>query len=76
MAYSWAEPFARPALVNGAAMVAVAPHGWPSAAIGFTIERGKIAPAEHGPRLRSLPSVVDQAARGLQALPHGLPGGV
>jgi RNA polymerase sigma-70 factor (ECF subfamily) len=35
--------FARPAVVNGAAGVVVAPHGRPVAIVGFTIARGRIA---------------------------------
>jgi RNA polymerase sigma-70 factor (ECF subfamily) len=34
--------FARPALVNGAAGVVVAPHGRPFAVMGFTVRRGTI----------------------------------
>jgi RNA polymerase sigma-70 factor (ECF subfamily) len=36
------SPFVRPALVNGAAGVVVAPHGRPSAVMGFTVRGGKI----------------------------------
>jgi RNA polymerase sigma factor (sigma-70 family) len=35
-------PFQRPALVNGAAGVIVAPHGRPFAVLAFTVSRGKI----------------------------------
>ena len=35
-------PFGRPALVNGAAGVVVAPHGRPFAVMAFTVSRGKI----------------------------------
>jgi RNA polymerase sigma factor (sigma-70 family) len=35
-------PFGRPALVNGAAGVVVAPHGRPFAVLAFTVSRGKI----------------------------------
>ncbi len=36
------SPFVRPALVNGAAGVVVAPHGRPFSVIGFTVAHGKI----------------------------------
>src|SRR5437868_8545426 len=36
------SPFVRPALVNGAAGVVVAPHGRPFSVMGFTIRDGKI----------------------------------
>jgi RNA polymerase sigma-70 factor (ECF subfamily) len=36
-------PFARPALVNGAAGVVAAPGGRPVAVLGFTVVRGRIA---------------------------------
>ena len=36
------SPFARPALVNGAAGVVVAPRGRPFAVMGFTVRREKI----------------------------------
>jgi RNA polymerase sigma factor (sigma-70 family) len=36
------SPFVRPALVNGAAGVVVAPHGEPFAVMGFTVAGGKI----------------------------------
>ena len=36
------SPFARPALVNGAAGVVVAPRGRPFAVMGFIVRRGKI----------------------------------
>jgi RNA polymerase sigma factor (sigma-70 family) len=36
------SPFVRPALVNGAAGVVVAPHGRPFSVMGFTVVRGKI----------------------------------
>ena len=35
-------PFVRPALVNGAASVVVAPHGEPFSVMGFTVVGGKI----------------------------------
>jgi RNA polymerase sigma-70 factor (ECF subfamily) len=35
-------PFARPALVNGAAGVVAAPGGRPVSVLGFTVTRGKI----------------------------------
>jgi hypothetical protein len=35
-------PWVRPALVNGAAGVVVAPHGRPFAVIGFTVSGGRI----------------------------------
>jgi RNA polymerase sigma-70 factor (ECF subfamily) len=35
-------PFVRPALVNGAAGVVVAPHGEPFSVMGFTVVGGKI----------------------------------
>jgi RNA polymerase sigma-70 factor (ECF subfamily) len=36
------SPFVRPALVNGAAGVVVAPHGRPFSVMGFTVRGGKI----------------------------------
>jgi RNA polymerase sigma factor (sigma-70 family) len=36
------SPFVRPALVNGAAGVVVAPHGRPFSVMGFTVREGKI----------------------------------
>src|SRR5947207_6308639 len=36
------SPFVRPALVNGAAGVVVAPHGRPFSVMGFTVRDGKI----------------------------------
>ena len=36
------RPFVRPALVNGAAGVVVAPHGRPFSVMGFTVGGGKI----------------------------------
>jgi RNA polymerase sigma-70 factor, ECF subfamily len=36
------SPFVRPALVNGAAGVVVAPHGRPFSVMGFTVRKGKI----------------------------------
>jgi ketosteroid isomerase-like protein len=41
--FSLLSPFVRPALVNGAAGVVVAPRGRPFAVMGFTVGRGKIA---------------------------------
>jgi RNA polymerase sigma-70 factor (ECF subfamily) len=43
LTFSGLSPFVRPALVNGAAGVVVAPHGRPFAVMGFTVRRGKIA---------------------------------
>ncbi|MFE6039703.1 hypothetical protein [Streptomyces sp. NPDC056452] len=37
------SPFARPALVNGAAGVVVAAHGKPLSVMGFTVTDGRIA---------------------------------
>src|SRR5918998_100737 len=45
MAFSRVAPFARPALVNGAAWYAVAPRGRPFAAKGFSVECEKAVPA-------------------------------
>ncbi len=42
LTFSRLSPFVRPALVNGAAGVVVAPRGWPFAVMGFTLRRGKI----------------------------------
>ena len=42
LTFSRLSPFVRPALVNGAAGVVVAPRGRPFAVMGFTIRRGKI----------------------------------
>jgi RNA polymerase sigma-70 factor (ECF subfamily) len=36
------SPFVRPALVNGAAGVVVAPHGKPFSVMGFTVAHGRI----------------------------------
>jgi RNA polymerase sigma factor (sigma-70 family) len=43
LAFARRAPFARAALVNGAAGVVVAPNGRPLAVMGFTVARGKIA---------------------------------
>jgi RNA polymerase sigma-70 factor, ECF subfamily len=43
LAFSRFAPFARPALVNGAAGVVVAPRGRPYSVMGFTVKGGKIA---------------------------------
>ncbi len=43
LTFSRLSPFVRPALVNGAAGVVVAPRGRPFAVMGFTVRRGKIA---------------------------------
>jgi RNA polymerase sigma factor (sigma-70 family) len=40
--YARLSPFVRPALVNGAAGVVVAPHGRPLSVMGFTVAGGKI----------------------------------
>jgi RNA polymerase sigma-70 factor (ECF subfamily) len=40
--YARLSPFVRPALVNGAAGVVVAPRGRPFSIMGFTVSRGKI----------------------------------
>jgi RNA polymerase sigma factor (sigma-70 family) len=40
--FSSLAPFARPALVNGAAGVVVAPHGEPFSVLGVTVANGKI----------------------------------
>ncbi|MDQ3862140.1 MAG: sigma-70 family RNA polymerase sigma factor [Actinomycetota bacterium] len=42
LTFSRFAPFARPALVNGAAGVVVAPGGRPFSVMGFTLTRGKI----------------------------------
>jgi RNA polymerase sigma factor (sigma-70 family) len=42
LTFSGLSPFVRPALVNGAAGVVVAPRGRPFAVMGFTVRRGKI----------------------------------
>jgi RNA polymerase sigma factor (sigma-70 family) len=42
LAYSRFAPFARPALVNGAAGLIAAPKGRPVSVMGFTVARGKI----------------------------------
>jgi RNA polymerase sigma-70 factor (ECF subfamily) len=42
LTFSRLSPFVRPALVNGAAGVVVAPRGRPFAVMGFTARRGKI----------------------------------
>ena len=39
---AWLVPFARPALVNGAAGAVVAPDGRPQSVVGFTVKGGKI----------------------------------
>jgi ketosteroid isomerase-like protein len=43
LTFSRLSPFVRPALVNGAAGVVVAPRGRPFAVMSFTVRRGKIA---------------------------------
>jgi hypothetical protein len=40
--FSGLFPFVRPAVVNGAAGVVVAPHGRPFSVMGFTVREGKI----------------------------------
>jgi RNA polymerase sigma factor (sigma-70 family) len=42
LSFSRAAPFARPALVNGAAGLVAAPHGQPFAVMGFTVAGGRI----------------------------------
>ena len=42
LSFSQLAPFARPALVNGAAGVVVAPRGRPYSVMGFTVRGGKI----------------------------------
>ena len=42
LTFSRLSPFVRPALVNGAAGVVVAPRGRPFAVMGFTVRQGKI----------------------------------
>jgi RNA polymerase sigma-70 factor (ECF subfamily) len=42
LTYVRLSPFVRPALVNGAAGVVVAPHGTPFSVMGFTVRGGKI----------------------------------
>jgi RNA polymerase sigma-70 factor (ECF subfamily) len=42
MTYARLSPFVRPALVNGAAGVVVAPHGKPFSVMGFTVRDGRI----------------------------------
>ena len=42
MTFARLSPFVRPALVNGAAGVVVAPHGRPFSVMGFTVRDGRI----------------------------------
>jgi RNA polymerase sigma-70 factor (ECF subfamily) len=42
MTFAGLSPFVRPALVNGAAGVVVAPQGRPFSVMGFTVRDGKI----------------------------------
>jgi RNA polymerase sigma-70 factor (ECF subfamily) len=42
MTFARLAPFVRPALINGAAGVVVAPHGRPFSVMGFTVSNGKI----------------------------------
>jgi hypothetical protein len=42
LTYAHLSPYVRPALVNGAAGVVVAPHGRPFSVMGFTVADGKI----------------------------------
>src|SRR5439155_22111334 len=42
LTFAQLSPFVRPALVNGAAGVVVAPHGRPFVVMGFTVTGGKI----------------------------------
>jgi RNA polymerase sigma factor (sigma-70 family) len=42
LAFAELARFARPALVNGAAGLVVAPHGQPFSVLGFTVSRGRI----------------------------------
>src|SRR5215204_2729795 len=64
LTFSRLSPFVRPALVNGAAGVVVAPRGRPFAVMGFTVRRGKIVEIDvlaDPARLRQLdlPAVLD-----------------
>jgi RNA polymerase sigma factor (sigma-70 family) len=61
LTFSRLSPFVRPALVNGAAGVVVAPRGRPFAIMGFTIRQGKIVEIDvlaDPARLRRLDPVV------------------
>ena len=42
MTFAHLGPFVRPALVNGAAGVVVAPEGRPFAVMGFTVAGGRV----------------------------------
>jgi RNA polymerase sigma-70 factor (ECF subfamily) len=42
MTFARLSPFVRPALINGAAGVVVAPHGRPFSVMAFTVRDGKI----------------------------------
>ncbi len=63
LTFSRLSPFVRPALVNGAAGVVVAPRGRPFAVMGFTLRRGKIVEIDvlaDPARLRRLdPAILD-----------------
>jgi hypothetical protein len=61
------SPFVRPALVNGAAGVVVAPHGRPFSVMGFTVAGGRIVAIDSlsdPTRLRRLDLAGLEATRG------------
>lgn len=64
LTFSGVARLGRPALVNGAAGVVMAPHGRPFAVMGFTVKRGKIVEIDvvaDPARLRQLDlSVLDE----------------
>jgi hypothetical protein len=42
LTFAGLAPWVRPALINGAAGVVVAPHGRPFAVMGFTVANGRV----------------------------------
>src|SRR5918993_1210375 len=74
LTFSRLSPFVRPALVNGAAGVVVAPRGRPFAVMGFTVRRGKIVEIDvlaDPARLRQLDLAILDDLRSAPR-PHGL----
>jgi hypothetical protein len=53
LTFSRLSPFVRPALVNGAAGVVVAPRGRPFAVMGFTVRRGRSSRSTSSPTPRA-----------------------
>ena len=65
LTFSQFAPFARLALVNGAAGLVTAPEGRPLSVMGFTVRRGKVV---------EIDLLADPERLGRLALPAGLQG--